>query len=78
MGSFEDSITTEALQLFPSRMVKRGGEYRWSCEKIKGLGSTVKRVPDFAFTTPDEFKAGLIQAYFDGNGNFQADETIFF
>ena len=28
-----------------------------------------KRVPDFAFTAPNEFKAGLIQAYIDGNGN---------
>jgi len=41
-----------------------------------GTGSL--SVPDFAFTAPDEFKAGLIQAYFDGDGNFQADETIFF
>ena len=38
-------------------------------------GSFVKRVPDFAFTAPNEFKAGLIQGYFDGDGNFQADET---
>jgi len=40
-----------------------------------GTGSFVKRVPDFAFTAPNEFKAGLIQAYFDGDGNFQSDET---
>lgn len=40
-----------------------------------GTGSFVKRVPDFAFTAPNEFKAGLLQAYFDGDGNFQADET---
>ena len=38
-------------------------------------GSFVKRVPDFAYTAPNEFKAGLLQAYFDGDGNFQADET---
>jgi DNA-directed RNA polymerase beta' subunit len=38
-------------------------------------GSFVKRVPDFAFTAPNEFKAGLIQAYIDGDGNFQADAT---
>jgi DNA-directed RNA polymerase II subunit RPB1 len=37
-------------------------------------GSFVKRVPDFAFLAPNEFKAGLIQAYFDGDGNFQCDE----
>ena len=36
-------------------------------------GSFVKRVPDFAFLAPNEFKAGLIQAYFDGDGNFQND-----
>ncbi len=33
-------------------------------------GSFNKRVPDFAFLAPNEFKAGLIQAYFDGDGNF--------
>uniref|UniRef100_A0A6C0D8U3 DNA-directed RNA polymerase n=1 Tax=viral metagenome TaxID=1070528 RepID=A0A6C0D8U3_9ZZZZ len=37
-------------------------------------GSFVKHVPDFAFLAPNEFKAGLIQAYFDGDGNFQSDE----
>jgi intein/homing endonuclease len=43
--------------------------------KTMGTGSFVKRVPDFAFTAPNEFKAGLIQAYFDGDGNFQSDKT---
>jgi DNA-directed RNA polymerase beta' subunit len=38
-------------------------------------GSFNKHVPDFAFTAPNEFKAGLLQAYFDGDGNFQADST---
>jgi len=38
-----------------------------------GTGSFVKRVPDFAFLAPNEFKAGLIQAYLDGDGNFQND-----
>jgi len=37
-------------------------------------GSFVKYVPDFAFLAPLEFKAGLIQAYMDGDGNFQSDE----
>jgi len=37
-------------------------------------GSFVKRVPDFAFTAPQEFKAGLFQGYFDGDGNFQCDK----
>jgi DNA-directed RNA polymerase beta' subunit len=40
-----------------------------------GNGSFVKRIPDFAFTAPNEFKAGLIQGYIDGDGNFQCDET---
>jgi len=39
-----------------------------------GNGSFVKRVPDFAFTAPLEFKAGLFQGYFDGDGNFNCDE----
>jgi DNA-directed RNA polymerase beta' subunit len=37
-------------------------------------GSFVKIVPGFAFLAPLEFKAGLIQAYMDGDGNFQCDE----
>ena len=38
-------------------------------------GSFVKVVPNFAFLAPLEFKAGLIQAYFDGDGNFQSDKN---
>jgi DNA-directed RNA polymerase beta' subunit len=38
-----------------------------------GNGSSVKRVPDFAFTASNEFKSGLFQGYFDGDGNFQCD-----
>jgi hypothetical protein len=34
--NLEDSVTSEALRPFLSRMVKRGGEYRWSCEKLDG------------------------------------------
>ena len=41
--------------------------------KTCNTGSFVKTVPEFAFTAPNEFKAGLIQAYFDGDGNFQHD-----
>ncbi len=37
-------------------------------------GSFVKQVPDFAFTAPQEFKAGLLQGYMDGDGNFQCDD----
>jgi DNA-directed RNA polymerase beta' subunit len=39
-----------------------------------GTGSFVKRIPDFAFTAPNEFKSGLIQGYMDGDGNFQCDQ----
>ena len=35
-----------------------------------GNGSFIKRVPDFAFLAPNEFKAGLIQGYIDGDGEF--------
>jgi DNA-directed RNA polymerase beta' subunit len=39
-----------------------------------GNGSFNKSVPDFAFVAPDAFKARLIQAYIDGDGNIQCDE----
>jgi len=55
---------------------------KFNCEPLAtlllttcGNGSFVKRVPDFAFTAPDEFKRGLFQGYFDGDGNFQCDQT---
>ena len=41
-------------------------------------GSFVKHLPDFAFLAPLEFKAGLIQSYFDGDGNFMCDEKHHF
>ena len=66
---------------------ERQGEYgpstssRISCKELSkllletcGTGSFVKVVPNFAFLAPNEFKAGLIQAYFDGDGNFQCSE----
>lgn len=39
-----------------------------------GNGSFDKCAPDFAFVAPDAFKARLIQAYIDGDGNIQCDE----
>jgi DNA-directed RNA polymerase beta' subunit len=69
------------------RVYKRTCEYgpstqtSFSCKLVAeflintcGTGSFVKIVPDFAFLAPLEFKSGLIQAYFDGDGNFQSDE----
>lgn len=35
----------------------------------------IKKIPDFAFTAPNEFKAGLLQAYFDSDGNFHYDKS---
>ena len=34
--NLEDPVTAEALQSFLSRMVQRGGAYRWSCENLNG------------------------------------------
>ena len=40
-----------------------------------GKGRSVKRIPDFAFLAPMAFKAGLVQAYFDGaGGKFRCDK----
>ena len=68
------------------RVVEKQGEFgksittKFNCEKLAklllntcGNGSFVKKVPDFAFTAPDEFKKGMFQGYFDGDGNFQCD-----
>ena len=65
----------------------RSGEYgpstctKFNCKELAKLlisecntGSFVKRVPNFAFLAPNSFKAGLIQAYMDGDGNFQNDK----
>ena len=70
------------------RVVEKQGEFgksittKFNCEALAklllntcGNGSYVKRVPDFAFTAPNEFKKGLFQGYFDGDGNFQCDKT---
>jgi DNA-directed RNA polymerase beta' subunit len=71
---------------FKCRVAKKQGEYGMSITTkfvfkelasllltTCGNGSYNKRVPDFAFTAPDEFKSGLFQGYFDGDGNFQSD-----
>ena len=43
--NLEGSVTSEALQLFMSQMVKRGGDYRWLIEKRNaGLGRGPHRV----------------------------------
>ena len=42
---------------------------------VCGEGIT-KKVPDFAFIAPNEFKAGLIHAYIDGDGEFQEYQIV--
>ncbi len=81
--------TTEIAKLFEKETIVREyeGEYgpsistSFNCKELAqfildtcGTGSFVKIVPDFAFIAPNEFKAGLIQSYFDGDGNFQNDK----
>jgi len=81
--------TKKIAQLFGKeyRIVEKQGEFgksittKFNCEKLANLllntcgnGSFVKKVPDFAFTAPDEFKKAMFQGYFDGDGNFQCDE----
>ena len=69
------------------RVVEKQGVYgrsittKFNCKELAtillntcGNGSFVKKVPDFAFTAPKEFKAAMFQGYFDGDGNFQCDE----
>lgn len=69
------------------RVYERDSEYgksvdvKFTCKELAdylkitcGNGSFNKCVPDFAFVAPDEFKATLIQAYIDGDGNIQCDE----
>jgi DNA-directed RNA polymerase beta' subunit len=36
-------------------------------------GSFIKTVPSFGYSAPLEFKAGLLQGYFDGDGNINID-----
>ena len=68
------------------RVIEKQGAYgksittKFTCKELAsvllntcGNGSFVKKVPDFAFTAPIEFKAAMFQGYFDGDGNFQSD-----
>ena len=70
------------------KLNEKSGEYGpgittyFSCKSLADFllatcnnGSFVKHVPDFAFLAPNDFKSGLIQAYFDGDGNFQNDKA---
>ncbi len=41
-----------------------------------GTGSANKKVPDFAFSAKEEFVAGLLRGYFDGDGNFAVNRKM--
>ncbi len=41
-----------------------------------GSGSANKRVPEFAFSAKEEFAAGLLRGYFDGDGNVSVDRKM--
>ena len=70
------------------RVIEKQGVYgksittKFNCKELSnillqtcGNGSFVKKVPDFAFTASNEFKAAMFQGYFDGDGNFQCDDN---
>ena len=71
----EGKINKRICEYGPSTSTK------FNCKELSQLlltecntGSFIKKVPNFAFTAPNEFKAALIQAYVDGDGNFQNDK----
>ncbi|MFX1237489.1 MAG: LAGLIDADG family homing endonuclease, partial [Promethearchaeota archaeon] len=42
-------------------------------ERMCGKGASNKKIPNWALNAPEEFLSGLLQAYFDGDGNFSAE-----
>jgi len=70
------------------RVIEKQGEFgksittKFNCKQLAqllltecGNGSYVKKVPDFAFTAPAQFKKSMVQGYFDGACNFQCDKN---
>ena len=70
------------------KVYEKEGEYghttdtRFTCSTVADLltttcgnGSFVKRIPDFAFVAPLEFKSALLRGYMDGDGNFNTDKN---
>ncbi len=45
-------------------------------ESMCGKGANHKYVPQFAYSAPDAFVAGLLRGYFDGDGNFHVDRKM--
>ena len=82
-GRFERKcrIREKCGKILGSEKYYKGIDTSFSCKPLAdfimntcGTGSFVKRVPDFAFLAPNEFKAGLISGFFDGDGNFMCDK----
>ncbi len=44
--------------------------------KTCGKGSENKRIPDFAYSADEKFVKGLLQAYFDGDGNISVERGV--
>ncbi|MFH1106548.1 MAG: DNA-directed RNA polymerase subunit A' [Candidatus Micrarchaeota archaeon] len=44
--------------------------------KTCGKGSRDKRVPEFAFSAPEEFVGSLLRAYFEGDGNVNVSRGV--
>jgi DNA-directed RNA polymerase beta' subunit len=44
-------------------------------QQFCGVGSFVKKVPDFAFIAPKVFQQALLRGYMDGDGNFNSDSS---
>ncbi len=45
-------------------------------EKTCGKKSSGKKVPEFAYSAPDEFVSKLLQAYFDGDGSVSVTRNV--
>ncbi len=45
-------------------------------EKTCGTGSKLKRVPDFAYSSREDFVSGLLRGYFDGDGNVSVSRRV--
>lgn len=69
-----------------ARLINKDGEYglsittKFSNKELSkyivencNVGSFNKKLPDIAFLSNNEFKAGLLQGYIDGDGNFICD-----
>jgi DNA-directed RNA polymerase beta' subunit len=83
---FIDKLTTIAVIFDKSLNVNENkkefiNNRKFSCKEpsefiINSCGNSCSKIiPDFAFLAPNEFKSGLIQAYFDINGKFDYSST---